>query len=83
MEFPPIGHPIADINIAEGSMLSSIARLSDECRKDFASGIVDKLKKLPIPSRIEGMSLFNPITILDSLLPSKRYDFQPSNSNLN
>jgi hypothetical protein len=55
-------------------MLSSVARLSDARRKTFVSGVVNELKKLAISRRIEGISLFNPITILSGLLPRKRYD---------
>jgi hypothetical protein len=75
IEFPLIDHLIADINVAKGSMLSSVARISDARRKEFVSGIVDELKNLPIPNKIDGMSFFNPTTILGGLLPSKRYDF--------
>jgi hypothetical protein len=56
-------------------MLSSAARCSGTERETFVSGVVNELKKLPIPSKIEGMSLFNPTTILSSLLPNKRYGF--------
>ena len=72
---PSISYPLADINIAKGSMLSSVARGSETERRAFVSGIVDELKKLSISSKIEGTSLFNPTTILGSLLPNKRYGF--------
>jgi len=55
--------------------------LSEERRNAFVSGVVDELKKLTLPSSIEGVILFDPTRILVALLPIRRYDFQPSNSN--
>jgi hypothetical protein len=69
-----MGHPITDISIAKGLFLSKVARLSATRRKTFASGVVDELKKLPLPSRIEGMILFNPTRVLGVLL-NRRYGF--------
>jgi hypothetical protein len=64
-------------------MLNKKSRVLDIKRKNFILKVVDKLKKIPVPSRIKGMSLFNLIKILSSLLLNKRYNFYPSNSNLN
>ena len=70
-----IGYTIADINVAKGLMLSSVARRSEARRKVFVSGVVAALKELPLPSRTEGVSLFNPIIILGRSLRNRRYDF--------
>jgi hypothetical protein len=75
IEFPPIDYLITNINIAKGSMLSSVARISDIRRKEFVLGIVNKLKEFLIPNKINKMLFFNLITILGGLLLSKRYDF--------
>jgi hypothetical protein len=64
----------ADIDVAKGSMLSRVARLSETRRKAFISGVVAVLKEHPLPSNIETVSLFNPITTLRRLLPQRKYD---------
>jgi len=70
-----LGCLVANINVAKGLLLSNIARLSVVRRKTFVSGVINELKKLPPPSRIEGAILFNPTISLSVLLPSRRYDF--------
>jgi hypothetical protein len=75
IEFSLINHLIADINIAKRLMLSSIACILDVRKKEFVLGIINKLKNLLIPKKIDKMSFFNLITILSDLLFSKRYDF--------
>jgi hypothetical protein len=75
IEFPLIDYLIADINIAKGLILSSVARILDIRRKEFVLGIVDKLKEFLILNKINKMLFFNPITILSGLLFSKRYNF--------
>jgi hypothetical protein len=68
-----MGHTIADINIAKGSMLNQIARTSKSRREAFISGVVAALKTHPPDSNIETVSLFNPTIILGRLLPQREY----------
>jgi hypothetical protein len=75
IEFSLINYLIADINVAKESMLSSVARILDVRRKEFVLGIVNKLKNLLIPKKINKILFFNSTTILGGLLFSKRYDF--------
>jgi hypothetical protein len=75
IEFLLIDYPITNINIAKGSILSNITCFLDKYKKDFVLGIINKLKKLLIPSKIKGILFFNLTIILYSLFYSKRYDF--------
>jgi hypothetical protein len=75
IEFSLINYLIANINIAKRLILNSVARILDVRRKEFVLGIVNKLKDLLIPNKINKMLFFNPTTILGGLLLSKRYDF--------
>jgi len=71
---PPIGNTIANTDVAKGSLMSSVARLSEEKRQKFASEIANALKCLTPPSGFEGVPLFNPTRALSGMMHSVRYD---------
>jgi hypothetical protein len=67
-------HPLPNSNAAKGQSLSSVARLSESRRNAFITATVGALKLLEAPTRIEGVSRFNPTRILGSLIPRTRCD---------
>ena len=64
----------ADTNAAKGHTLSSVARLSEQRRTAIVSQIVNDLKRLPAPRKVDRISLFRPALILHGHLPDRRYD---------
>ena len=69
-----MNHLITNISIVKGYLLSNVARMSEERRMSFASGVANALG-LTAPTRFKRVSLFNPTRVLSSILPTKRYDF--------
>ena len=72
-----IDHPLSNNNVAKGQNLSNVARLSESRRNAFISATVGALKLLEAPTRIEGVSLFNPTRVLGRLISRTRCVFQP------
>ncbi|KAH6694382.1 hypothetical protein BKA61DRAFT_683701 [Leptodontidium sp. MPI-SDFR-AT-0119] len=58
----------------KGNILSSVARLSEEKRQKFASGIANALDRLTFPSEIEGVPLFNPARVLSGMIHNISYE---------
>jgi len=71
---PPIGNTIANTDVAKGSLMSSVARLSEEKRQKFASEIANALKCLTPPSGFEGVPLFNPTRALSGMMHSVSHE---------
>jgi len=59
---------------AKGSLMSSVARLSEEKRQKFASEIANALKCLTPPSGFEGVPLFNPTRALSGMMHSVSHE---------
>ncbi|KAH7378962.1 hypothetical protein BKA64DRAFT_714138 [Cadophora sp. MPI-SDFR-AT-0126] len=58
----------------KGTLLSSIARMSEEKRESFASGVANALKEPIAPGGFEEVPLFNPTRVLSSMLPAKSHE---------